>query len=69
MIPSDIPSQSPSDCIDKPSWTVNYDTVDYVCSSFTESWQCNVITATDGDNHSAKEACCFCGGGGGINAF
>ena len=63
MIPSMIPSQSPSDCVDKTSWTVNQDTVDYVCDDFTETWQCDLIMATDGGGHSANEACCFCGGG------
>ena len=63
MIPSMIPSQSPSECVDKPNWTVNDGTDDWVCSDFTEPWQCNWITADDGDNDSANDACCFCGGG------
>ncbi|GFH47766.1 predicted protein [Chaetoceros tenuissimus] len=63
MIPSMIPSQSPSECVDKPSWTVNDNTGDFVCSDFTETWQCNWITANDDDGDSANDACCFCGGG------
>lgn len=58
-----IPSQSPSECVDKSPWTVNDGTDDFVCTDFTEIWQCNYITAVDGDGDSANNACCFCGGG------